>query len=71
MNIPKNKNYPDTAGQCDQCGGHGCNTCDDKGWLPAGHPRIRICALAGCNQPIPPHQAAIYCSNACARHDAD
>jgi len=28
MNIPKDKDYPDGAGQCHDCGGHGCATCD-------------------------------------------
>lgn len=70
MNIPRDKNYPTFAGQCNGCGGHGCNTCDHKGWLPSGHPDIRTCYRDGCENPIPPNQVAVYCSNDCAIEDA-
>jgi hypothetical protein len=70
MDIPKDKSYPTTAVQCDECGGHGCAVCDEKGWLPAGHPRERHCFRDGCDNPIPPAQVAVYCSNACAFMDA-
>lgn len=67
--LPKDKAYPADAGQCHGCGGNGCATCDDKGWLPAGHPEIRRCE-AGCGVAIPPDQIAVYCSTACALNDA-
>ena len=70
MDIPKDKNYPKDAVQCDDCGGHGCATCDDKGWLPANHPKGRKCHRPGCGNPIPPDQVAVYCSNQCAHDDA-
>lgn len=69
MDIPKDKNYPHDAVQCNGCGGHGCSNCDDKGWLPKGHPKGRLCELKGCNNPIPPSQVAIYCSDKCAMED--
>jgi len=31
--IPKDKRFPADAGQCDDCGGYGCATCNGKGWL--------------------------------------
>ena len=68
--IPKNKNYPPDAVQCDYCGGHGCTACDDKGWLPAGHPKGRLCLREACGKPIPPNQVAVYCCNQCAYDDA-
>lgn len=74
--IPKDKNYPADAVQCDDCGGNGsfgltvCLTCHDKGWLPAGHIRGRTCARDGCTNPIPPGQVAVYCTNSCAFEDA-
>ncbi len=71
MDIPKDKNYPASAVQCDECGGWGCTTCRDKGWLPAGHPKGRKCAREECGNPIPPAQVAVYCSNECAYADAD
>lgn len=70
MDIPKDKNYPPDAVQCDRCGGHGCPACEDKGWLPAGHPMGRYCECPGCGKPIPPAQVAVYCSNVCALEDA-
>jgi hypothetical protein len=70
MNIPKDKNYPADAVQCDDCGGWGCPTCQDKGWLPKYHPKGRLCEREKCLNPIPPAQIAIYCSNDCARLDA-
>ena len=69
LNIPKDKNYPVGAVQCDGCGGCGCDTCDEKGWLSAGHPKGRQCARPGCGNPIPPEQIATYCSNECACTD--
>jgi len=70
MNIPKHKGYPYDAVQCDDCGEHGCETCKDMGWLPAGHSHERLCERRGCGKPIPPDQVAIYCSNECAYDDA-
>lgn len=70
MDIPRDKNYPSDAVQCNECGGHGCPVCDNKGWLPAGHPNGRLCEREGCGFPIPPDQVAIYCSNQCAMDDA-
>ncbi len=70
MNIPKDKSYPAGAVQCDGCGGWGCSICGDKGWLPAGHPRGRKCYREDCENPIPPEQVAVYCSNECAIADA-
>lgn len=70
MDIPKDKTYPPDAVQCDECGGLGCPTCGDKGWLPAGHKNGRKCERPGCEKPIPPGQVAVYCSNECAYEDA-
>lgn len=70
MNITKDKDYPVGAGQCDDCGGNGCVTCENKGWLKFGHPKIRTCCKDGCNNPIPPKQLAVYCTNKCAHDDA-
>lgn len=70
MDIPKDKGYPHEAGQCDDCGGHGCLTCDSKGWLPSGHPKIRRCLKSDCRNMIPPNWVPVYCSNQCAMQDA-
>lgn len=70
LDIPKNKDFPPDAVQCDDCGGYGCSTCEGNGWLPAGHPEGRLCHRDGCNKPIPPGQEAVYCSNYCAFEDA-
>ncbi len=70
MDIPKDKNYPSDAVQCNGCGGHGCATCEDKGWLPAGHKGGRTCENAECNMPLPPNHVAVYCSSGCASADA-
>lgn len=70
VDIPANKNYPHDAVQCDDCGGHGCATCDGDGWLPFGDPNGRECERGLCENPIPPSQVAIYCSNECALEDA-
>lgn len=70
MNIPRDKSYPADAVQCHECGGHGCQTCGDKGWLPAGHPSGRTCFRDGCSNKIPPAQVAVYCTNTCAFEDA-
>lgn len=70
MDIPRDKNYPPDAGQCDDCGGHGCQICDDKGWLPKDHRGIRKCTRDGCDAIIPPSQIAVYCTNECAFSDA-
>lgn len=70
--LPKHKGYPKDALQCDECGGHGCTTCDDQGWLPRGHPRGRYCHKdtgVRCINPIPPSQFAVYCSTVCAHED--
>lgn len=68
--IPKDKAFPPEAGQCDDCGGNGCVTCADKGWLPAGHPKVRKCNRDECSRTILPNQFAVYCSNKCAFLDA-
>jgi hypothetical protein len=70
MDIPRDKHYPPDAVQCNDCGGHGCETCNQKGWLPASHPRGRVCENPDCGRPIPPSQVAVYCSNECAYEDA-
>lgn len=70
MDIPKDKNYPADAVQCNTCGGHGCETCGGKGWLSAGDPNGRLCEREECDNPIPPSQVAVYCSNQCAAADA-
>lgn len=70
MDIPKDKNYPPDAIQCDRCGGNGCPTCKDKGWLPQGDPKGRKCYRFECEKSIPPDQIAVYCSNECAHEDA-
>lgn len=68
-NIPKDKDYPPDAVQCDDCGGNACKTCDHKGWLLHGHAKGRKCLREGCSKPIPPAQVALYCSNFCAAKD--
>lgn len=68
--IPKNKNYPEHAVQCDSCGGHGCTICEDNGWLPEGHFKARHCAYEKCLRSLPPNYVATYCSNECAFKDA-
>ena len=70
MYIPKDKKYPADALQCDSCGGHGCKVCNQKGWLPKDHTGGRRCFRNGCENPIPPAQVAVYCSNDCAFADA-
>ena len=70
MDIPKDKCYPRDAGQCDDCGGHGCATCGEKGWLPAGHPKIRKCMREACENTLRPDWIAVYCTNECAAADA-
>jgi len=43
VDIPKDKEYPKNAVQCDDCGGWGCKTRGDKGWLtPRFHPKGRV-----------------------------
>ena len=71
MNIPKDKNYPADSVQCNNCGGWGCEICNNRGWFsPVGHPKRRQCEREGCDNPIPPAQVAVYCSNECALEDA-
>jgi hypothetical protein len=77
MDIPRDKTYPLDAGQCDECGGLGsnykvgdCPVCEGKGWLPAGHPRIRICENPECDDYLRPWWIPVYCSNDCAFEDA-
>lgn len=70
MDIPKDKNYPPAAAQCDGCGGNGCAICSGRGWLARSHPRARRCERNGCRNFIPPAQIAVYCSVACAAADA-
>lgn len=70
--LPKDKNYPADAVQCNSCGGWGdpCSVCRNKGWLPAGHPSGSKCARVECSKPLPPNHVAVYCSNECAFADA-
>ena len=77
MNIPRDKDHPADAVQCDECGGHGvrgtasvCSVCGGKGWLSADHPNGRRCYRDTCNNPIPPAQVAVYCTDRCAFDDA-
>jgi len=70
MDIPKDKNYPADAAQCDGCGGWGCAACGDRGWVPPDHGRARKCHRDECGKLIPPTQVAVYCSNECAFLDA-
>lgn len=70
MDIPKEKGHPTDAVQCDDCGGHGCEACEGRGWQPKGHAKGRICARSGCENPLPPSQIAVYCSDNCAFRDA-
>lgn len=71
MNIPRDKVHPPDAVQCDDCGGHGCDVCQNKGWLPVSHPRGRRCHREGCGKPIPPSQLALYCGTTCAVNDSE
>ncbi len=70
LDIPRDKNYPQGAVQCDECGGLGCGLCEQKGWLPEGHPKGRKCHRSACGHPLPPNHVAVYCSNQCAFDDA-
>ena len=71
MDIPKDKNYPKDSVQCDKCGGYGCKVCSDKGWLsPKDHANGRRCSNPACNKPLHPTCFPVYCSNKCARDDA-
>lgn len=71
MDIPRVKQYPASAVQCDDCGGNGCGTCKDQGWLtPMDHPKGRRCARTVCSRPLWPNNVAVYCSNECAALDA-
>ena len=71
MDIPKDKTYPDDSVQCHGCGGHGCQACDDRGWLtPRDHSDGRQCEYSRCKNPILPAQFAVYCSSDCAEKDA-
>ena len=69
--IPKYKNYPQDAVQCNNCGGRGCVTCNDKGWLtPQSHPNGRRCVYDLCGKPMAPNRFQVYCSIDCAIADA-
>jgi hypothetical protein len=70
MDIPKDKSYPADAVQCNDCGGHGCATCEQRGWLPSGHPKGRRCEFDECAKPLPPNHVPVYCSDECAHADA-
>jgi hypothetical protein len=70
FNIPKDKDYPPDAVQCNTCGGWGCRTCQNRGWLPAGSPLGRLCAYERCKKPLTSAHVAIYCTNRCAALDA-
>jgi len=70
--LPRDKFYPPTAAQCDDCGGHGFTgcACQGRGWVPAGDPKARRCAREACGRQLPPSQVAVYCSTECAMRDA-
>jgi hypothetical protein len=71
VNVPKVSQWPPNSVQCDDCGGHGCATCGDRGWLvPCGHGKGRRCENERCRMPIPPDCVAVYCSDECALEDA-
>ena len=71
MDIPKDKGYPERGvGQCDECGGHGCSLCHNTGWVSDTSTYVRRCHNDSCDAVIPPHQVAVYCTNACAFSDA-
>lgn len=70
LDIPRDKTFPDGAGQCDGCGGNGCAACNHRGWLPAGSFGIRLCLNPACQKPLAPGHVAVYCSSACAAADA-
>jgi hypothetical protein len=69
--IPKDKNFPKGAAQCDECGGFGCDNCEQRGWYPnADHPLARHCENEECSNIIPPDCVAVYCCDDCALDDA-
>ena len=71
LDIPKDKNFPADCVQCNECGGNGCQICDDRGWfVPENHPQGRRCRYLECNKPLHPTHIAVYCSNECANDDA-
>jgi len=70
VNIPKVKPWPEGAVQCDDCGGNGCGTCGDNGWLDKEHPKGRKCLRGDCPNLLVPDHYAVYCSNECAWEDA-
>jgi hypothetical protein len=70
FDIPRDKHYPPDAVQCHNCGGHGCASCENKGWLPKGHANGRECLNPACGAPIRPNHVALYCSDDCAFADA-
>ena len=69
-NIPRDKSYSEDAIQCDGCGGFGCENCHNSGWVAPNSPHARRCYKDDCNNPIPPYQIAVYCTNECAWADA-
>lgn len=69
--IPKDPDFPKGSVQCDDCGGTGCESCEDRGWYAdQNHPNGRRCANGDCNKPLSPNHFAVYCSNECAFDDA-
>lgn len=86
MDIPAVKGWPAGAAQCHGCGGHGCGTCEGRGWFPpktreeqlsdslmkpnAPPDPRRKCENSECGNYIPPDHVAVYCSNDCAFSDA-
>ena len=71
MDIPRDKTYPVESVQCDGCGGHGCQKCDNRGWLtPQDHLGGRRCQYLKCNRPLPPTQVSVYHSDECVILDA-
>lgn len=68
--IPKDKAFPPDAAQCDQCGGHGCDHCQDRGWVSRTDPKARKCLREACPTLLDPRSIAVYCSAQCAWDDA-
>lgn len=68
--VPRDKNYPPGAVQCDTCGGCGCPECEQRGWYADyNHPRGRKCANPVCNNKLHPAWVAVYCTEDCALAD--
>ena len=71
IDVPKDKTYPPDSVQCGNCGGKGCQVCDNRGWLtPVTNPNGNRCMYGLCNKPLPPNQTGVYCCDKCAANDA-